>query len=385
MRELNRLFVDYSVNFGLNYNFMNQNTSARGAIIVTGLCVVGISALVLLGSRHKHQLEQGKMQQCTPGLKEIIHNSSAKGSTVIQIYRHRLVNRVFIVTGASSGIGKQLVTLLAKDGEAHVILAVRNVKAGQDVVDTLKSSYGSKVSAEVIHLDLTSLASVLEFVKQVSKNHSVIHGLVNNAGVYGLPGKSKDGFQLTWQVNVLSHAFLTQLLILPNGESKRLASEDFCVVNVSSELGKLVRGAISQCSPPTTNGASTYDYAFTKASQVLHAHGLHKSFGIRAFAVEPGLVKTDIGRHMSPMVQWINYKVMGSLFLRGVDEGCSTILFCLLAPDCDLEVGAPRSNWFYYANCAPAKVNRCILDLGEVQAQQTLFEIIFASNFHNSK
>jgi NAD(P)-dependent dehydrogenase (short-subunit alcohol dehydrogenase family) len=200
-------------------------------------------------------------------------------------------------------------------------------------------------------------------------------GLVNNAGVYGARGQTVDGFQITWQTNTLAPALLAELL-LPS------MTKDARIVNVSSELEKMVWRIKGQC-PPTSNGSGTYDYALSKACQVLHAHELALRFqkefpDRRAFAIEPGMVETRIARHTGELGKWISYKLLGPFFLRDIDQGCSTLLFCLLAPEQDLERGAATSDvpCFYYANCAPRQPTRCCLSLQEVQAQAELFAML---------
>lgn len=127
-----------------------------------------------------------------------------------------------------------------------------------------------------------------------------------------------------------------------------------------------------------------HDYALSKACQVLHAHELALQFqkespDRRAFALEPGLVETRIQRHAGELGTWITYKLLGPFFLRDIDQGCSTLLFCLLAPEQDLQRGAKTSDvpCFYYANCAPRQPTRCCFNLEEVQAQAELFDTLW--------
>lgn len=184
-----------------------------------------------------------------------------------------------------------------------------------------------------------------------------------------MQGTAVDSFQTTWQVNVMAPALLTELL-LP------FMTPTAHIVNMSSELHRLVR-RVSLNGPPTTSGTSTYDYAFSKACQVLHAHELTLRFqndthhgARRAMAVEPGLVQTNIARHASPFLQWIQYQVLGKLFLRTMDQGCATALYCLLSPNI-----AP--NDYYFANCAPKAPTTCCASLKNVSAQQALFEKVW--------
>lgn len=300
-------------------------------------------------------------------------NARSRGSDVVRLYQSRLLppgsgsgvgknRRVFVVTGATSGLGLKTSELLAEAG-AHVILAVRDVEAGERVVDGIVCGGGS---AEAARLDLSSLDSVRSFAEAFLSCGRALSGLVNNAGVLGLSGTTDDGFQATWQTNFLSHAFLTYLL-LP------ASTEDFRVVNVSSEMGRWLSptDVVGSC-PPKSEGSGMVDYALSKACQVVHAHGLARRFskegkGRRAFAVEPGLVETNIARHTGPFSRWINYQLLGHFFLRTEDEGCASALFCLLAPPEDLVEDAGNSPSspvppFYYADCAPKHLTKCYKD-----------------------
>jgi NAD(P)-dependent dehydrogenase (short-subunit alcohol dehydrogenase family) len=302
---------------------------------------------------------------------DLNRNALAKGSEVVEIYRERIPKKVVIITGATSGLGRHAAILLGEAG-AHLILAVRNVKEGERVKNEIELAGPSNI--QVWELDLTRFESVRQFAKKFRETYPMpmmLAGLVNNAGVYGAKGQTVDDFQITWQTNTLAPALLTELL-LP------AMTKDARVVNVSSEMEKMVWRIKGQC-PPTSNGSGTFDYALSKACQVLHAHELALRFqkespDRRAFAIEPGLVKTRIVRHAGELGRWINYKLLGP-FLRDVDQGCSTLLFCLLAPEQDLERGAKTNDvpCYYYANCAPRQPTRCCCSLEEVQAQAELF------------
>lgn len=311
---------------------------------------------------------------------DLHRNSSAKGSEVVEIYRERIPKDGFIIiTGASSGIGRQVALLLGKTG-ANLILAVRNVCEGEAVKTEITEQADLPGTIYIWRLDLMSLESVQAFAtkfRETFGTSNILTGLVNNAGVYGIKGKTVDDFQITWQTNALAPALLTELL-LPS------MTEDARIVNVSSEMGKMVWRIKEHC-PPKKSGSATWDYALSKACQVLHAHELSLRFQNesllqrRAMAVEPGLIQTRIARHSGTLANFINYKVVGPVLMRTIDQGCSTTLFCLLAPDSDLAKGAKNSNapTYYYANCAPSRPSTCCASLDEVRAQADLFASIF--------
>ena len=112
--------------------------------------------------------------------------------------------RVFIVTGANSGIGLPTTRALAEAG-AHVVLAVRDVAKGETAAESLSGDY------ELRRLDLADLSSVRAFADSWQGDIDV---LINNAGVMRTPEKrTADGFELQIGTNHLGHFALTNLLL----------------------------------------------------------------------------------------------------------------------------------------------------------------------------
>jgi NAD(P)-dependent dehydrogenase (short-subunit alcohol dehydrogenase family) len=116
--------------------------------------------------------------------------------------------RVAVVTGANSGLGRVTATELARHG-AHVVLAVRNTTAGEQVAREIGGA------VEVRELDLASLASVRTFAAKLAADHPAIDLLINNAGVVLLGPRrtTADGFELHLGTNMLGHFALTGLLL----------------------------------------------------------------------------------------------------------------------------------------------------------------------------
>ncbi|MBE1513735.1 oxidoreductase [Nesterenkonia halotolerans] len=112
--------------------------------------------------------------------------------------------RTAVVTGATSGVGLATASALAQAG-AHVVLAVRNTRRGQDAARAMNGS------TEVRELDLADLASVRAFAQSWT---GAIDVLVNNAGVAGGRGtRTKDGFDMQFGTNHLGHFALTNLIL----------------------------------------------------------------------------------------------------------------------------------------------------------------------------
>lgn len=122
-----------------------------------------------------------------------------------------LTGKTAVVTGASSGLGQEIALQLAKKG-CHVVMACRHpAKAEFAKSQILEKFPAAKLSIEQI--DMASIASVESFAKTITQKYPAISLLVNNAGVVDLPyAKSKDGFELVFQTNYLSHFLLTSHL-----------------------------------------------------------------------------------------------------------------------------------------------------------------------------
>ncbi|PKI50738.1 hypothetical protein CRG98_028880 [Punica granatum] len=143
-----------------------------------------------------------------------------------------------IVTGASSGIGRETTHVLAMRG-VHVIMGVRNMTAGRDAREAIvKKIPTAKVDA--MELDLSSLASVRKFASDFNTSGLPLNLLINNAGVMLTPYTlSKDNIELQFATNHLGHFLLANLLLDRMKKTARESSKEGRIVNVSSEAHRL--------------------------------------------------------------------------------------------------------------------------------------------------
>ena len=107
-----------------------------------------------------------------------------------------------LVTGANSGIGRETVRELVKAGYSSVILACRDVEAGEEARSEIASSLGGDAASRmsVSRLNLSSLDSVRELAASFSERNGSCDLLVNNAGVMMIPElrRTDDGFEEHW-------------------------------------------------------------------------------------------------------------------------------------------------------------------------------------------
>jgi dehydrogenase/reductase SDR family protein 13 len=236
-----------------------------------------------------------------------------------------LANKTFIVTGANTGIGKITARELARGG-AHVILACRSEAKTAQVIDEIRREIpGAKL--EYVHLDLGDLASVRACAEAIRARGTPIHGLINNAGLAGARGLTKDGFELTFGTNHLGHYLFTRLLLdrIKEAGSAR-------IVNVASKSHYRARGIDwDSVKQPTKTVTGMREYEQSKLSNVLFTKELARRLagtGVTTYAVHPGVVATDVWRRVPGMLRWAMKK-----FMISPEQGAEASLRCATAPE----------------------------------------------------
>lgn len=242
------------------------------------------------------------------------------------------MTRLAVVTGASSGLGVETAKGLAARGFT-VVLAVRDVDAGEVVRASLDGE-GHEVRA----LDLTSLESVRAFADGFLDAHDRLDLLVNNAGVMGTPfGRTADGFELQFGTNHLGHFLLTVLLA-----PALVAAAPSRVVNLTSAGHRF--SPVHFDDPNYEHRA--YDkwesYGQSKTANILFTVELERRLGplgVHAYAVHPGMVATNLGRHLHREDYALlaeRAKQRSSTGLPSVktpEEGAATTLYAATSPD----------------------------------------------------
>lgn len=235
-----------------------------------------------------------------------------------------LANRTFIVTGATTGIGKVTAKELARRG-AHVILACRSQDKTDAVIEEIGRDTGN-TRAEYVQLDLGDLASVRACAEAIAARNVPIHGLINNAGMAGARGLTKDGFELTWGVNHLGPYLFTRLLL----DRVQQAGQGR-IVNVASASHYRASGidwdALKQ---PTRSTTGMREYSVSKLSNVLFAKELARRLdgtGVTTYALHPGVVATDVWRRVPGPLRWLIKQ-----FMISPEQGAEASLRCATDP-----------------------------------------------------
>ncbi|KAJ8768536.1 hypothetical protein K2173_022641 [Erythroxylum novogranatense] len=205
-----------------------------------------------------------------------------------------------IVTGTTHGIGKETARVLALRG-AHVVMAVRNVNAGNKVKEEILSQIpNAKIG--VMHLDLSSFASIRKFASEYIASGRPLHLLINNAGTF--PSNfslTEDNIELNFATNHVGPFLLTYLLLDTMKKTARESKREGRIVNVSS-MGHSYATREGFTLEKINDRSGWYNplraYGHAKLGNILLAKELTRLFkeegvNITANAVHPGGVNTN--------------------------------------------------------------------------------------------
>ncbi|XP_064081209.1 retinol dehydrogenase 13-like [Macrobrachium nipponense] len=290
--------------------------------------------------------------------KEVLGGSNFSG-------QERLDGKTVIVTGANTGIGKETAREMAKRG-AKVILACRDMDKCAEARKDIAWDTQNKL-VRCMKCDLASQDSIREFVQNFNAKEERLDILINNAGVMRCPKSfTEEGIELQLGTNHMGHFLLTNLLL-----SKIKDSAPSRIINVSSVAH--MRGRINFSD---LNSKKNYDegeaYAQSKLANILFTRELSERLagsGVTCNAVHPGLVLTEIGRHMGIDKSWMASLILKPflwLFLKTPRQGAQTTIYTALSSDLEGVSGK------YFSNQAEVSVAEAALDK---EAAQRLWAI----------
>jgi NAD(P)-dependent dehydrogenase (short-subunit alcohol dehydrogenase family) len=264
------------------------------------------------------------------------------GWTVVDIPNQ--MSRRALITGANSGIGYYTAVELAHNG-AHVLLGCRDQAKGDAALARLIAA-NPRANAEVVLLDLASLASVRAFAEAELARSAPLDLLINNAGVYR-PKKrleTADGFEVQFGTNVLGHFALTALLLPALERAAAIDGQRPRVVTIASIAHKQGRLNFDDL-----QSAMSYDsgkaYGQSKLANLmlaleldrrLHAAGPPTS-NVMSVAAHPGVANTNLFRagEFGPVeraVRW-GFSVAIHALLNSGRQGALPTLFAATSPD----------------------------------------------------
>lgn len=246
---------------------------------------------------------------------------------------------IAVITGANTGIGRVTAVELAKRG-MNLILAGRSKDRTRPVMDEIAGRPNAP-RVEFVPLDLADLSSVRACAARINQRDTGIDLLINNAGLAGARGITRDGFELHFGINHLGHFLLTQLLL----DRLREASEARIVVVASEAHYRPKSFDWEALRKPTQTALGFREYSVSKLCNVLFTQELARRIegtGVRAYALHPGVVASDIWRR----VPWPLRPVMRRFMVTN-EQGAQTTLHCATSND------VARENGRYYDKCKP--------------------------------
>lgn len=254
-----------------------------------------------------------------------------------------LAGRTFLVTGGNTGIGFATAAGLAGRG-GRVHLACRSETAGEAAAASIRAATGNQ-EVSFLPLDLADLGSVRDCAAKFLALGQPLHVLVNNAGVAGHRGITRDGFELAFGVNHLGHFALTTALLdcLAAGAPARVVTvaSDSHYQASGIDFGALRRRTRSITGMP--------EYSVSKLCNVLFSAELARRTegrGISAYSLHPGVVASDIWRRVPGPVRALMTRRMLS-----TEDGARTSLYCATSPEVAQVSGR------YYDKCAQRDPN----------------------------
>ncbi|HEX7857242.1 MAG TPA: SDR family NAD(P)-dependent oxidoreductase [Sphingobium sp.] len=207
-----------------------------------------------------------------------------------------LKGKRYLVTGVSAGLGVETARTLAAHG-ADVIGTARNIAKAKRATEHVKeAAWANGGSLELVEVDLASLASVRAAADGLVEARKPLDSIIANAGVMACPfGRTVDGFETQFGTNHLGHfVFINRIaeLLKPGGR----------LVNLSSTGHRFADVDLEDPNFEHTPYAEFIAYGRSKTANILFAVEFdrrHRDRGVRAAAVHPGGIRTELERHMS--------------------------------------------------------------------------------------
>lgn len=267
-----------------------------------------------------------------------------------------LSGKRILITGVSAGLGVETARALVAHG-ASVVGAARNLKKAEEATAPVRAAIAEgKGTFELIELDLASFASIRAATDKLVADNRTFDVVIANAGVMAAPfGHTTDGFETQFGTNHLGHfLFVNRIagLIAPGGR----------LVNVASSGHRFADVDLDDPNFEHTPYDPWVAYGHSKTANILFAVEFdrrHKARGVRATALHPGGINTELGRHvgldtLKAMIERINADLAAEgkppYKWKTIPQGAATSVWAGLVADAD-EVGGR-----YCENCHVSEV-----------------------------
>jgi NAD(P)-dependent dehydrogenase (short-subunit alcohol dehydrogenase family) len=280
-----------------------------------------------------------------------------------------LKGKRILVTGVSAGIGVETARSLAAHG-AQVVGAARDLtKAKAATAQVQKDAAAKGGSFELIALDLADLKSVRACADELLAKGGRFDVIIANAGVMATPfGHTTDGFETQFGTNHLGHFVLVNRIASLMGAGSRL-------INLSSAGHRFANVDLEDPNFEHTPYEPFVAYGRSKTANILFAVAFdqrHRERGIRAAAVHPGGIQTELARHMDPshmeaMIKQINEQAAaegkGPFEFKTIPQGAATSVWAGVVAPAD-EIGGRFCENCHASDVTPDSVTLGLLNEG---------------------
>jgi NAD(P)-dependent dehydrogenase (short-subunit alcohol dehydrogenase family) len=234
-----------------------------------------------------------------------------------------LKNKNVLITGATSGIGKETALGLASLGATIVFTTRDNLKGEKTRNDLIAATNNENI--HMLKCDLASFESIMNCCKEFESKYDKLHVLINNAGVWDFKRReSKDEIENIFATNYLAPFLMTNLLIDVLKKSKPSR-----IINVTSGMHYGTINFDDIEFKQKFSGVKAYRQS--KLGLILFTRLLAKKLegtGVTVNCVQPGMTKTELGRDAGGFSRMI-FKLMG----KDPKIGAETSIFLASSPD----------------------------------------------------
>jgi NAD(P)-dependent dehydrogenase (short-subunit alcohol dehydrogenase family) len=250
-----------------------------------------------------------------------------------------------VITGATSGIGKETALALAKLDHA-VYLLVRDTAKGEEVKQQIIAATKNK-NIYVMECNLADLKSVRAAADMLKASVIGINVLINNAGgIFKNREESRNGYEMTFAVNHLGHFLLVNNLLplLERGQAR--------IINVSSEAHRMGTPNFNDLQWTRRPYSAFKAYGMAKLFNIYFTRSLAIKYGpkgINAFALHPGIVNTSFGSALTGIGKLLMWLMRP--FMLSPERGAETTVYLATAPRLDVNSGK------YFKNKRVAKAS----------------------------
>lgn len=255
------------------------------------------------------------------------------------------MSKISLITGATSGIGLATARDLARQGH-QVLLHARNAAKAEATKAEILAAYPA-AKVDYLIADLVDPQAIEAMAQQLLQKYDRLDNLINNAGIWNsVLELDSRGVEKVLAVNHLAYFQLTHLLLPLLKKAK-----DARIINVASDSHRQIKGMFWDDLNLTKNYHGLRSYAQSKLANVLFVYEFERrkpSANLSIFAVQPGLVRTDIGLKGNNWLHRLAWRVRRRMSGNKTPlEGASSNIFLATDP------GAPQDSGKYFDDCKP--------------------------------